>query len=95
MSEQTAANNNGWMNRALNTIEVVGNKLPDPAVLFALLMVIVWVTSWLLSGVSFDELDPRSGQQIAIVNLLSGEALTNFTSNIVNTFVTFPPLGVV
>ena len=35
MSEQTTAvENNGWMNRALNTIEVVGNKLPDPAVLF-------------------------------------------------------------
>ncbi len=96
MSEQTAtAEKAGWLNRALNTIEVVGNKLPDPAVLFALLMVVVWVISWLLSGVTFTELDPRSGQQIQIVNLLSGEALTNFTSSIVNTFVTFPPLGVV
>lgn len=96
MSEQTAtAEKAGWLNRALNTIEVVGNKLPDPAVLFALLMVVVWVISWLLSGVTFTELDPRSGQQIQIVNLLSGEALTNFTSSIVTTFVTFPPLGVV
>ena len=96
MSEQiTAVEKNGWINRALNTIEVVGNKLPDPAVLFALLMVIVWVLSWLLSGVSFDELNPRTGEAIQIVNLLSGDALTNFSSNIVNTFVTFPPLGVV
>ncbi len=96
MSEQaTAVEKNGWMNRALNTIEVVGNKLPDPAVLFALLMVIVWVLSWLLSGVSFTELHPKTGEAIQIVNLLSGEALTNFSSSIVNTFVTFPPLGVV
>jgi hypothetical protein len=26
----------GWLNRSLNAIERVGNKLPDPAVLFAL-----------------------------------------------------------
>ena len=72
MSEQTAtAEKAGWLNRALNAIEVVGNKLPDPAVLFALLMVIVWVISWLLSGVTFTELDPRSGQQIQIVNLFT------------------------
>jgi len=95
MSEQTAATNTGWMNRALNTIEVVGNKLPDPAVLFALLMGFVWVLSWLLSGVSFAEVNPRTGEAIQIINLLSGDALTNFTSNIVNTFVMFPPLGVV
>ncbi|CAM5184802.1 AbgT family transporter [Alishewanella longhuensis] len=95
MSEQTAATNNGWMNRALNTIEVVGNKLPDPAVLFALLMVIVWGMSWLFSGMTFSEIDPRTGQQIQIVNLLSGNALTTFASNIVTTFVNFPPLGVV
>lgn len=95
MSEQTTATNNGWMNRALNTIEVVGNKLPDPAVLFALLMGFVWLLSWLLSGVSFAEVNPRTGETIQIINLLSGDALTNFTSSIVNTFVTFPPLGVV
>ncbi|WP_423187009.1 AbgT family transporter [Alishewanella sp. d11] len=95
MSEQIAAKETGWMNRALNTIEVVGNKLPDPAVLFALLMGIVWLLSWLFSGVSFSEINPRTGETIQIINLLSGDALTNFTSNIVNTFVTFPPLGVV
>lgn len=95
MSEQTTAANNGWMNRALNTIEVVGNKLPDPAVLFALLMGVVWLLSWLLSGVSFAEVNPRTGETIQIINLLSGDSLTNFTSSIVNTFVTFPPLGVV
>lgn len=84
-----------WLNRALNRIEIVGNKLPDPAVLFALLMIVVWIASWALSGVSFAELDPRSGKAIAIKNLLAPAALTEFMSKIVNTFVTFPPLGVV
>ncbi|GHA76270.1 hypothetical protein GCM10009007_16660 [Formosimonas limnophila] len=81
--------------RFLNAVEKVGNKLPDPAILFALLMVTVWVISWILSGVSFAELDPRTGKAIEIKNLLSGAAFTEFTGKIVTTFVNFPPLGVV
>ncbi|WP_290617320.1 MULTISPECIES: AbgT family transporter [unclassified Arsukibacterium] len=95
MSEQTAAVKTGWLNRALNGIEVVGNKLPDPAVLFGILMVVVWVASWLLSGVSFNEVDPRTGEAILVNNLLQADSLATFMSKMVNTFVTFPPLGVV
>jgi aminobenzoyl-glutamate transport protein len=85
----------GWVARSLDMVERVGNKLPDPAVLFLLLMFVVWVVSWLMSGISFSAVDPRTGDPIQINNLLTGEALTTFTSNMVNTFVTFPPLGVV
>ncbi len=95
MAEQATAVRVGWLNRILNGIEIVGNKLPDPAVLFALLMALVWIASWALSGVSFSEVDPRSGQAIQIKNLLAPAALADFFSKIVNTFVTFPPLGVV
>ncbi len=85
----------GALARALDVVERVGNKLPDPAVLFLLLMFVVWVVSWLLSGVSFSEIDPRSGQPIVIKSLLEGSALTSFMATMVNTFVTFHPLGVV
>lgn len=95
MSVQATAAKNGWMSRALNAIEMIGNKLPDPAVLFALLMGVVWLASWALSGVSFNEIDPRSGQAIQIKNLLAPVALTDFIAKLVTTFVTFPPLGVV
>ncbi len=85
----------GWIARSLDLVERVGNKLPDPAVLFLLLMVVVWIVSWALSSVSFDAVDPRTGNPIAIKNLLAGTALTGFMATMVNTFVTFPPLGVV
>jgi aminobenzoyl-glutamate transport protein len=85
----------GAIARALDLIERVGNKLPDPAVLFLLLMFVVWALSWLLSGLSFSEIDPRSGQPLVIKSLLEGTALTAFMASMVNTFVTFPPLGVV
>ncbi|MEQ9825883.1 MAG: AbgT family transporter [Puniceicoccaceae bacterium] len=83
------------MNRCLKTIEVLGNRLPDPAVLFALLMLLVWFSSWVLSGITFAEIDPRTGENIRIANQLTGTALTQFAANLVHTFVLFPPLGVV
>jgi len=85
----------GLVYRLLDAIERIGNKLPDPAVLFLLLMVVVWLMSWLLSGISFSEIDPRSGDPIQIRNLLSGAAMTQFMADMVRTFVNFPPLGVV
>lgn len=90
-----AAAPRGWIARSLDLVERVGNKLPDPAVLFLLLMFVVWVVSWAMSGMSFDAVDPRTGNPIEIRNLLSGAALTGFMATMVNTFVTFPPLGVV
>lgn len=81
--------------RFLDSVERVGNRLPDPAMLFLLLMLVVWALSWLLSGIEFTAIDPRSGDPIRIVNLLSGESLTAFMANMVRTFVTFAPLGIV
>ncbi|HAT42660.1 MAG TPA: aminobenzoyl-glutamate transporter [Rheinheimera sp.] len=92
MSNTTSLN---WLQRSLNAIERAGNRLPDPAILFALFMLAVWLLSWWLSGVQFTEIDPRTNQPIQIVNLLDGSALTGFLSKLVATFVNFPPLGVV
>ncbi len=85
----------GVLVRVLDAIERIGNRLPDPAMLFLLLMLVVALTSWLLANITFSEIDPRSGTQIQIRNMLAGEALTAFTSAMVGTFVSFPPLGVV
>lgn len=85
----------GWIARSLDLVERVGNKLPDPAVLFLLLMLVVWAVSWAMSGMSFDAIDPRTGNPLEVRNLLAGASLTGFMSAMVNTFVTFPPLGVV
>jgi aminobenzoyl-glutamate transport protein len=79
----------------LATVERVGNKLPDPAVLFIALLFIVWVLSWLLSFVSFDIRDPRTEEALVIKNLLSGPAITEFLSVMVTNFSHFHPVGVV
>jgi len=91
----TDAARKGAIARALDLVERVGNKLPDPAVLFLLLMLATWAVSWALSHVAFEALDPRTGQPIQVKNLLAGTSLTGFMAAMVNTFATFPPLGVV
>jgi p-aminobenzoyl-glutamate transporter AbgT len=84
-----------WVDRALNAIETIGNKLPDPAVLFLILLIIVWLLSWLLAPMQFAEIDPRTNKPIQVVNQLSGTAIAAFLSTMVTTFTGFHPLGVV
>ena len=83
------------LTRSLDAIERIGNRLPDPALLFFLLMVAVWVLSAWLSTVDFTAVNPRTGQPLEVVNLLEGLSFTTFMAQMVNTFVNFPPLGVV
>jgi aminobenzoyl-glutamate transport protein len=83
------------LERALNAIEVVGNKLPDPAALFFLLLVATWILSWLLSGVDFNAVHPGTGEPIQVSNQLSGAAMAKFLTGMVSTFTSFAPLGVV
>lgn len=84
-----------WLDRALDTVERVGNALPDPAVLFLILMLVTWVVSAMLAPVSFAEIDPRTGTPLEIQNLLTGTALAQFLAGMVDTFMEFHPLGVV
>ncbi len=85
----------GFTTRLLGRVETLGNKLPDPAILFVLALAITWVLSAILSGIAFDSLDPRTGEAIQVNNLLTGTALAEFTSNMVTIFTSFAPLGVV
>lgn len=97
MSNTETKTNSGsrGLDKLLNTIEFVGNKLPDPAVLFIIALLIVWAFSAFLAPVQFAELDPRSGKPIQILNLLTGESLANFLANMVSVFTSFAPLGIV
>jgi aminobenzoyl-glutamate transport protein len=85
----------GFVYRFLNGVERVGNLLPDPAVLFLIGLLLTWAASWLLSGVAFETIDPRTSAPIEVTNLLTGSNLAAFLAGMVNTFASFPPLGLV
>lgn len=83
------------LQRVLTGIEVVGNKLPHPATLFALLAVVVVLLSWLLANLQVTAEDPVEGGQIEIFNLLSAEGIEWLFTSAVDNFLGFAPLGVV
>lgn len=79
----------------LNGIETLGNKLPDPAMLFFFLLIIVWVFSAILSPFDFGEVHPLTGAELQVQNQLTGDSLAGFLASMVQTFVLFAPLGIV
>ena len=85
----------GLGQRVLGAVERIGNRLPDPTLLFIALLVLVWVLSWLLSFVDWGLTDPRNGEPLQVVNQLSGDAMVLFFSSMVKTFAHFHPIGVV
>lgn len=94
MSENNETNKS-VLQRFLDFVEVAGNKLPDPAMLFFLLMLIVWVLSAVLSPIDFGEVHPRTGEELNVQNMLTGQNLAQFLAGMINTFVLFAPLGIV
>ena len=81
--------------KILDWIEKSGNFLPDPAILFLAGLLIVWFLSAIFSGFTFLEIDPRTGDKLEIINLLSDVELAHFFASMVETFISFAPLGVV
>lgn len=85
----------GVVTRALDWVERVGNKLPDPALLFLLLLFVVWVISALVAPMTFSEIDPRTKAPIQVQSQLTGQSIATFLARMVTTFTSFHPLGVV
>lgn len=81
--------------RALAWIERVGNRLPDPAMLFVIGLLVVALASALGAGHGFLVPSKEGPQARAIVNLLSPRELVILLTSSVKTFTGFPPLGVV
>ena len=81
--------------RFLNTIERIGNVLPNPSTLFALLALVVVLFSWFLSRMDVQVTHPTTQQPVAVINLMNVEGLQRMLVNLVPNFVAFPPLGTV
>lgn len=79
----------------LGWIEKIGNKLPDPFWLFVILSGVVAVSSWLASRAGLSAVDPSSGEEIHVENLLTADNLSRMVSDAVENFISFPPLGVI
>jgi len=81
--------------RSLDTVERVGNRLPDPVTLFVILIGIVMLASWLASLAGIGAVHPGTQEPVVPVNLFSGEQVRRILSEMPQTFAAFPPLGLV
>jgi aminobenzoyl-glutamate transport protein len=85
----------GAVNRFLDVVERVGNALPDPTTLFALLALGVVLLSGLAAQFDLTVTHPTTGKLIEPVSLLSVDGLHRILTGLVTNFTSFAPLGTV
>lgn len=86
---------NKFLDSTLNTIERIGNRLPDPATLFVILIGVVMLCSWLAAALGVGVTHPGTQEQIPAINLISADSVRRLLVEMPKTFALFPPLGVV
>ena len=79
----------------LGWIERIGNKIPDITMLFIAAFFITCIVSMIFSYFTFDYVNPATGKQIAITNMLSPASLVTLMTKMVTNYSGFPPLGMV
>src|SRR6056297_2677933 len=81
--------------RSLDYVEIIGNRLPHPATLFALLALLVVLISWLAHVLGAQAVHPVDGSVIEARNLISADGIRWMYTNLIENFLKFPPLGYV
>ncbi|MFW5757575.1 MAG: AbgT family transporter [Bacteroidota bacterium] len=100
MNENNNSAKSGFFKKLLDKIEIFGNKLPQPVTLFAVLMGLVLLLSWIFGGVSVVKPGTGAGtgtaeEFILVQNLLTKEGFQRIFTSMVDVFASFPPLGLV
>lgn len=101
--ESPADTRPGAFTRFLDIVERLGNLLPHPVTLFALICVAVLLVSGIAGYFEWQVADPRpegaKGRSadgiIHAVSLLNGEGLRRIATELVTNFTSFAPLGTV
>ncbi len=98
-TEVTQLDRRGWFKRFLDAVEWLGNLLPHPVSLFAILCLMVLLVSGLAGYFGLSVPDVRPGAdahaRIEAVSLLNAEGLRLIVENLVTNFTGFVPLGTV
>ncbi|RPI10332.1 MAG: AbgT family transporter [Zetaproteobacteria bacterium] len=91
------------LQKLLDVVESVGNKVPHPAVLFSLLMLLVIVLSqvlhWLGVHVSYERINLQTYDietvTTAVRSLLSADGIRFIVTTVVPNFINFGPVGII
>ena len=80
--------------RFLDFVEVVGNKLPDPVIIFAVLTAAVTVVSFIGAMAGWTVQHPSTGKPVTVFNLLSPAGLQYMLSNCYQNYANFAPFAI-
>ncbi|APC49465.1 p-aminobenzoyl-glutamate transporter [Virgibacillus halodenitrificans] len=95
MAVQSKKGSDTFISRILNKVEWLGNRLPDPFMLFASLAILVILLSWIISSFDVTFLQPGEEKPVAIKSLVSAEGIQYMLTSMLENFVGFKPLGIV
>lgn len=79
----------------LKKVEILGNKLPNPAVLFLYLIAILAIVSAILSSLGITAVHPATQKTIYVKNLISADGLHWIMASMIKNYINFPPLGMI
>lgn len=83
------------IDRALSGIERLGNRLPNPVVLFLGLFGLLGIVSTVLALAGATVTVPGAADSLAVKALFSGEGVAWFLQSMVKNFAEFPPIAAV
>ncbi|WP_458115622.1 AbgT family transporter [Arthrobacter sp. D2-10] len=92
MSSASTASQRRFTDRFLNSVERIGNKLPEPFTLFLILFGITAVVSTAMAWANVTVQVPGSAEATRIRGLFTAEGLTWLTENLGPNYLGFPPL---
>src|SRR5699024_1543874 len=86
----------GLLQRSLDRVEFIGDKLPHPVTLFAILALLVVLLSAIISqfGISVEH-PGEAGEMVEVTNLLSREGIQHIFLSITDNFISFALLETV
>lgn len=84
-----------FLQRMMNRIEKVCNKLPSPGIIFLFLFALTAVLSLILGLAGVAVTHPASGAVLQIRNFFSRDGLYWFLEHMISNFTSFAPLGLV
>lgn len=83
------------INKFLNIVEKIGNRLPDPSILFFLMCLGLAIITWVVSLFHVTVKHPGTGNTIGIKNILSKDGIAMILNDAIKNFSEFPALGLV
>ncbi len=81
------------LEKFLHGVEILGNKIPNPILMFIWLAAAIVVLSGICSYFGVSEINPVTHKTVKVVNLFSTQGLVRMLTNFVSNFTGIPALG--